>query len=211
MRPLTGIPVLVTIEAQQGYDHESYWGSRSNPRAEYNIARLQTAFRLAGQHVVHVQYETPDRESPLFRLAPGFAFKQEVAPRAGEVVLNARVHNAFIGTGLDGVLRQVGASLVVVAGFTTCLAVSTTVRMASDMGFQVVAAEDAMCQFDLPTPAGPPVPALLAHDVELCALQAESAEVMPVDLVLASLWPRYRALAEHTPRWAPRISAVRYR
>jgi nicotinamidase-related amidase len=179
-------PVLVTVDVQTGFD-APVWGPRNNPGAEANIHALQNAFRARGLGLVHVQHLSRSAGSPLAVGTPGTAFKPEAMPLPGEVVVTKHVNSGFIGTDLEAILRGMEARPVVVAGLTTCHCVSTTIRMAANLGFEVVAIADAMAQFDLRGPGGAIVPAALAHDTELAALLGEFADVTTTRALVAAL------------------------
>ncbi len=179
-------PVLVTVDVQTGMD-SPYWGRRNNAQAEANMARLHAAFRREGQPLVHVRHSSRNPSSPLAPGSPGVAFKREVMPAAGEVVLTKNVNSAFIGTDLERILRDLGAAPVVVIGLTTCHCVSSTIRMAANLGFDVVAVEDAMAEFDLPGRDGAVVRAEVAHEAELAALRGEFARIVTTSELLAEL------------------------
>ncbi len=70
-----------------------------------------------------------------------------VAPLAGEIVIPKRTNSAFIGTGLEDRLRQAGIDTLVIAGVVTNNSVEATVRMAGNLGFHTLLAEDACFTF----------------------------------------------------------------
>ncbi|KPC71622.1 isochorismatase, partial [Thermoactinomyces vulgaris] len=59
-------------------------------------------------------------------------------------VVVKRSIGGFYGTDLDEVLRRFGARTLVMAGVMTNLGVESTARAASDHGYDLVFAEDAM-------------------------------------------------------------------
>jgi nicotinamidase-related amidase len=75
----------------------------------------------------------------------------EVAPLAGELVINKTSRSAFNSTAIETVLRNLGVRTIVVAGVTTSSCVDTTARDAADRGFQVVVVEDAVAELDQPS------------------------------------------------------------
>lgn len=66
----------------------------------------------------------------------------DVAP--GEIVLRKHRYSAFIGTGLDVLLRKRGIRSVVIVGVATNVCVESTARDASMMDFYTVVAEDGV-------------------------------------------------------------------
>jgi nicotinamidase-related amidase len=179
-------PALLLVDVQQGLDHPR-WGVRNNPQAEQRIADLLAAWRAAGRPVIHVQHLSVEPESPLREDAPGHLFKAEAAPRDGEPVFQKHVNSAFIGTDLESHLRSNGIQELVVAGITTDHCVSTTVRMARNLGFKVTLVEDATATFERRGVDGTLYSADLMHNVELASLHGEFAIVRSAHEVVASL------------------------
>ena len=66
-----------------------------------------------------------------------------LAPRGGEPVLQKTTYDAFLGTGLEELLRGRGVSQVVVSGVLTHMCVETTARAAFCRGFEVYVPIDA--------------------------------------------------------------------
>ena len=178
-------PCLLLIDVQQGFDDPSL-GSRNNPEAEANIARLLSAWREFGHPIVHVQHRSSDPASALRPGQPGVDFKPEALPRSGEPVYAKSVNSAFIGTTLEGDLRSRGLDTLVIAGLTTDHCVSTTTRMAGNLGFRVWLVDDACATFDRSAPGGEYIPANEVHRVALASLHNEFATVAPTDVLLST-------------------------
>ena len=75
------------------------------------------------------------------------AFKPEALPLAGEIVMAKTTNSAFIGTGLEQMLRQAGHSALVIAGVSTSNSVESTIRMVGNLGFDTWLVEDACFTF----------------------------------------------------------------
>ncbi len=133
---------LILIDIQQGFDHPC-WGARNNPQAEANAARLLHHWRVHAWPVFHIQHLSTTPGSPLNPNGGAVAFKPEVTPLAAEPVLTKQVNSAFIGTDLDTRLRALGTRQLTICGLTTPHCVSTTTRMAANLGFQVDLIHDA--------------------------------------------------------------------
>jgi nicotinamidase-related amidase len=179
--------VLLLIDVQQGFDLEpAYWGPRNNPDAEVVMGRLLQAWRRAGWPVVHVRHHSVLPRSPLRPGQPGVEFKPEVKPVPGEPVLTKSVNSAFIGTDLEPLLRKEGHRVLVMAGLTTDHCVSTTARMAGNLGFPTFVVRDATATFDR-TFDGRLFPAQQMHDAALASLHDEFAQVVGSGEVLEAL------------------------
>lgn len=177
---------LLVIDVQQGLDDPKY-GQRNNPEAERRIADLLAAWRGAGHPVIHVQHLSLEPNSPLRQDRPGHALKAEALPIAGEPVFQKHVNSAFIGTELEAYLRKRGIESLVVTGLTTDHCVSTTVRMAGNLGFGVTLVEDATATFERHGPDGSHYSADLMHAAALASLHGEFATVRSAREVLADL------------------------
>lgn len=138
---------LLLIDLQKGVNNLNHWGGiagrRNNPGAEAAIARLLTAFRGAGLSVIYTRHDSREASSPLKIGQPGGEFIEPLVPRKGEFVVSKDVNSAFLGTGLELVLRRQGINRLVVAGFFTNFCVETTVRMAGNMGYDTYLVPDA--------------------------------------------------------------------
>lgn len=182
------VPALLLIDVQLGFDDLAYWGgARNNPEAEKRMSELLAAWRAAGAPVVHAQHCSRNPKSRLHRSHPGWKIKPEVAPRAGEPIVEKDVNSCFIGTPLESVLREKGITSLVVAGLTTDHCVSTTVRMAGNLGFETYVVSDATATFDKRSPEGEVFPADLIHRTALTSLHEEFATVLTSDRAKALL------------------------
>ena len=139
-------PALVLIDLQRAVDDAS-WGERNNLNAETNARTLLERWRARGRLIVHVRHDSTEPHSTYRPGQPGHAFKPETAPRAGEIIVAKSVNSAFIGTGLEQLLRSAGITELVVCGVCTNNSVETTVRHGANLGFRITLVEDACFTF----------------------------------------------------------------
>jgi len=183
MQDISDRTALVLIDIQKGFD-EPYWGERNNPDAEDNIARLLAVWRARGRPVFHVKHNSRSPKSPLHPANAGNAYKDFAAPSAGELSFGKDVNSAFIGTELEARLRDRGVEGLVVVGLTTPHCVSTSARMASNLGFETTVVSDATAAHAGKGPDGKPVDAEAMHYHALTALNGEFAAILtPADLL----------------------------
>jgi nicotinamidase-related amidase len=178
-------PALLVIDVQEGLDDPKY-GIRNNPGAEQRISDLLAAWRSAGRPVIHVQHMSLEPQSPLREGLPGNAIKKVALPKAGEPLFKKNVNSAFIGTGLEEYLHKHGISELVITGLTTDHCISTTVRMAGNLGFKVIVVEDATAAHERRGADGSQYSGDLMHRTALASLHGEFATVRNTKQVLAS-------------------------
>lgn len=175
---------LIVIDVQKGFEHPS-WGPRNNPGAEAAIARLLEAWRGAGRPIFHVQHLSRRAGSPLAPGQSGVEIKDEVRPLAGETVVAKSVNSAFIGTDLEERLRRGGIKDLIITGLCTDHCVSTTARMAANLGYRVILPHDAAAAFDRTGWDGTVYPAEEIHRTALASLHGEFATVVSSEALLA--------------------------
>jgi nicotinamidase-related amidase len=84
----------------------------------------------------------------LVRGEPGHAIIQELAPLAGEPVIDKPGFGAFYATDLELLLRTAGINTLTLAGVTTDICVHSTLREAIDRGFDCLTVGDACAAGD---------------------------------------------------------------
>lgn len=180
---------LLLIDLQKAID-DPRWaalGPRNNPQAEANVAALLAAWRRAGRPVIHVRHDSREPGSTYTPGFPGHAFKPEALPEPGETIVAKSTNSAFIGTGLEALLRERGVGALVIAGVITNNSVEATARMAGNLGFDTRVVADATFTFPRRDHSGRLRTAEEVHDLSLANLAGEYAAIVDTAEVLTGL------------------------
>ena len=154
--------------------------------------RLLDAFRRAKAKVLYtaVTYQPGlpgvSPNSPLWRTlfdcvclmegTPAVELIDELARRPDESLVRGQAANGFDRTVLDTILRVAGVDTLVLVGIATDVAVESTARAASDLGYRTIVVSDA-CTADNDE----------SHTRSLDVLQKWFAEIRTTDEVLTAL------------------------
>lgn len=185
MKTLAPDAVLLIVDVQQGFDDPS-WGRRNNPDMEARIGELLTTWRATRRPTIHAKHCSSDPSSTLRPGQSGNEFKPGTRPEPGERVLEKRVNSCFIGTSLEADLKRAGCSTLVVVGLTTNHCVSTTARMAGNLGFTTWVVADATATFDRVGPDGITYPAEQIQAIALADLHEEFATIVTAEDVIVA-------------------------
>ncbi|HAA10666.1 MAG TPA: cysteine hydrolase [Cytophagales bacterium] len=179
-------PALLLVDIQEGLSlHQDYYGgTRNNPDAEANAGKLLDHWRAQGWPIFHIQHCSTENSSPLRPGQPLHNFQEVVKPIGGEPIVQKSVNSGFIGTDLEKQLRGADITQVVVAGLTTDHCVSTTTRMAANLGFDTLLVHDATATYSKEGHNGETYPAQLVHDTAIASLKDEFATVVSVEEIL---------------------------
>ncbi|UOP00116.1 cysteine hydrolase family protein [Kingella potus] len=141
---------LLIIDVQQSLlDMRPY---RAQEMMDAISLLLHTA-RTHGREVVYVRHN--DAADPMFAPhSPGWQIAGRIAPQPGERVVDKQFNSAFRGTDLRDYLRQQGITRLMVVGMMTEYCIESTVRVAGDLGFDVVLPEGANSTLDNGTLVG---------------------------------------------------------
>lgn len=153
-----------------------------------NVQKLQRYFRQREFEIVHTRIQSltedgRDRSLEHKRLglhAPPSSqlaeFLDQVKPEKNEVVLNKTASGAFVSTNIEYVLRNMQVAELFVVGVYTNECVSSSVRSAADLGFDVRLVSDATAAItrDL-------------HEATLLTSKDRYARVLTTEEVIAQL------------------------
>ncbi|MBR2655053.1 MAG: cysteine hydrolase [Loktanella sp.] len=168
------------------------------------VHRLLDGFRAAGLPIFHTrECHLPDlsdcpeakrfRGAPSLRIGdagpmgriliagePGADIIAELAPHAGEVVIDKPGKGAFYATEFGAMLKQRGLRQLIFAGVTTEVCVQTTMREANDRGYDCLLATDATESY---------FPAFKAAAIEMITAQGGIVGwAAPTDAILEALY-----------------------
>lgn len=176
---------LIIIDVQKGFDVPDIWGgARNNLDAEDNIVNLLNYWRESKRPVVHIQHASKRVDSPLHPDKDTYAIKDAVTPIVGETLFIKSKNSAFIGTDLEIFLNESYIQNVVIVGLTTDHCVSTTVRMAANLGFKVTLVSDATATFGKQNQQKKLISADDIHEINLASLNNEFATIMSTNEVI---------------------------
>lgn len=174
-----GQTALLIIDMQEGMARRTREGrARANPGAEAAALGLLAHFRSQNLPVIHVFHDDPSPDSPFRKGGPDGAPMAGMDPAPGEAVFWKSGSSAFAGTGLETHLRQSGIDRIVLIGAVAAFCVTSTCRMASDLGFKVILPGDALIGFDLAAHDGGRIDADTVLRVTLSLLGADFASLI---------------------------------
>jgi nicotinamidase-related amidase len=186
------VPALILVDIQKGFEDVEYWGGqRNNPDAELRASELLEIWRDYDLPVFHVQHCSSILTSLLHESHPGNQFNGLVMPVKGETIIKKNVNNAFIGTGLQALLDNAKITTIVIAGLTTDHCVSTTTRMAGNLGYETFLVADATATFNKKGIDGQYFPAELIHQTALASLDKEFATVITTNAIKQTIASKF--------------------
>jgi len=167
---VTDHTALLLVDMQRAWLEPQFDPHLNDPDAEYfltrthmqvvpNQRRLLSAFRGAGQNVLHTLIESltadgRDRsldhklsDMHLPKGSPQARIIDDLTPTENEVVLPKTSSGVFNSTNIDYVLRNLEVRHLVIAGIVTDQCVDMAVRDAADRGYLVTLVEDACATY----------------------------------------------------------------
>lgn len=176
---------LLLIDLQIGFDEYSHWGgNRNNPNCEQICYELLKRWRVYQLPIFHIKHNSTNPNSPLSPNKAGNQFKAITAPINNEIIINKTVNSAFIDTNLEQQLKDKNVHKIVIVGLTTNHCISTTARMAGNLGFDVFVVADATATFDRIGFDGRQYDSEMVHCISLANLHNEFATVVDSTVIL---------------------------
>ncbi len=179
-----GRPALILVDIQKGFANIEYWGGqRNNPDAELRASELLKIWRANNLPVFHIQHCSSISTSLLHETNAGNAFNDLVTPVKGEPIIKKNVNSAFIGTDLQAQLDKAAIKTLVIVGLTTDHCISTTTRMAGNLGYETYLVADATATFNKKGVDGQHYTAELIHETALASLHEEFATIVTSNFI----------------------------
>lgn len=124
-------------------------------------------------------FNTAAETNAFLRNTPGVAVVAELAPQAGDFVIEHSRTSAFYGSDLLTILRSRRIETIITTGVATNVAVDHTVRDAAQLGYDTVLLEDCCCTSD---------PAY--HEAGLMSLRVIATWILKAEDVTAAIAAR---------------------
>ncbi len=171
---------LLVIDIQNDYfaggKYELY-----KPATAANNAKIAIDFfRAKGYPVYYAQHIFASDDAPFFQPSDpvGTKIHDSVAPLASEKVFVKHAPDSFHLTGLNAELQAAKIDTLVICGMMSHICVDTTVRSATNYGYNVILLHDA-CATLAQEWQGKNLPAETVHDVFMAALGGFFAQAIP--------------------------------
>ena len=172
-------PALIIIDVQKAFLEKDYPGiKRNNTNAELVCGNILNKWRENDLNVIHVRHSSSNPESKLHKSKPGFEFNDYVKPKNNEIVLTKNVNSAFIGTGLDEILKNLNINTLVIVGMTTNHCISTTVRMAGNLGYETFLISDSTACYNTKGLDEKEIDCEIIYEASIASLSGEFAEII---------------------------------
>lgn len=177
---------LLIIDIQKDYFPGGKFPLVNPLEAAQKAYMILQCFREHDCPHVHIQHISTKPNATFFISGErGTDIHDSVAHFEGEPIVYKHEPNSFLNTNLLELLKSWEVERVVITGMMTHMCVDATARAASDLGFQVIIAEDACATRDLQY-GDTTIPADLVHKSFLAALKTYG-KVMKSEAILAML------------------------
>jgi nicotinamidase-related amidase len=177
---------LLVIDIQNDYFPGGKYPLVNPLEAAQKAYMILQCFREQGGYHIHIQHVSKKRDATFFISGDrGTDIHDSVAHFEGEPIVYKHEPNAFLNTNLLELLRGWEIECLIITGMMTHMCVDATARAASDLGFQVILAEDACATRDLKY-SDTTIPAEHVHKAFLAALKSYG-KVMKSEEIIALL------------------------
>lgn len=177
---------LLIIDIQNDYFPGGKYPLVNPSEAAKKAYMILQCFREHNCPHVHIQHISKKPDATFFLSGErGTDIHDSVAHFEGEPIVYKHEPNSFLNTNLLELLKSWETERVVITGMMTHMCVDATARAASDLGFQVIVAEDACATRDLKY-GDTTIPAELVHKAFLAALKSYG-KVLKSEEILALL------------------------
>lgn len=178
--------VLLLIDIQKDYFLGGKFPLVNPEGAAKKAFDLLQCFREHGGQHVHIQHISPEPDATfLVKGDSGSDIHDLVAHFEGEPIVYKNQPNSFLNTELLDLLKKWEIERVIICGMMTHMCVDATTRAASELGFQVIVAEDACATRDL-NYGDTIIPAEMVHKSFLAAFKS-FARVMKTEEIIPLL------------------------
>ncbi len=147
-----------------------------------NLKMLIDAAHKGCNEVVYVRHDGGEGDSLAYGTS-GWQLEKSLIPRAEERVFDKRFNSAFRNTGLHKYLSEQGVTRLVICGMQTEYCVDTSVKVAFELGYDVVVPSGATSTYANPFLSGEK----LINYYERMIWHTPLAQVIPMEDALALL------------------------
>lgn len=180
---------LMIIDIQNDYFPNGKMELHNAEQAASNAAKILEWFRQNNKdNIFHVQHIAKNPSATFFLPdTEGVLIHASVKPLDSESITIKHSANSFLNTDLEKKLRERNITNLVIVGMMTHMCIDTTVRAASDLGFQVVLIEDA-CATKALSYKGIELTAEQVHYSFIAALNGRFAQVVSTEEFFMKDW-----------------------
>ena len=130
---------LIIIDIQDFYFPGGDMALSEPEAAAENAALLLEKFREKNDLIIHVRHN----------YEPGGTINERITPLDDESIIRKDQVNAFLGTGLDSILRANEINTLVLCGMQTHMCLEAATRAGADLGYTCIVISDACATRDL--------------------------------------------------------------
>ena len=172
-------PALIIIDVQKAFLEKDYPGiKRNNINAELICGKILEKWRELNLNIIHVRHSSTDPNSKLHESKTGFEFNDFVKPKGEEIILTKNVNSAFIGTGLNEILKNLNINTLVIVGMTTNHCISSSVRMAGNLGYETFLIHDSTACYNTMGLDGKEIDCEVIYETSIASLRGEFAKII---------------------------------